>query len=118
MANDGGDGISLREAIMASNNTAGSDTITFDASLSGQTIDLTSGRLDISAALTIDATALAANVTIDAQQNSGVLNFASAFGGGLTLRGLTITGGRTTGLGGAGVSFIGNSTLDARPEYR
>ena len=31
VANDGGDGISLREAIVAANNTAGEDSITFDA---------------------------------------------------------------------------------------
>src|SRR5438128_1826641 len=36
MANPGADGkISLREAVLASNNTAGADSITFDPSLSG-----------------------------------------------------------------------------------
>src|SRR5262245_8763095 len=34
-ANNGGDGISLREALTAANNTAGSDTITFQAGLNG-----------------------------------------------------------------------------------
>ena len=33
IANDGGDGISLREAIEATNNTTGDDTITFDGSV-------------------------------------------------------------------------------------
>jgi len=33
IADDGGDGISLREAITAANNTAGADTVTFDASV-------------------------------------------------------------------------------------
>jgi len=33
IADDGGDGISLREAIIAANNTAGADTITFDSNV-------------------------------------------------------------------------------------
>src|SRR5262245_8206480 len=40
MANSGGDGISLREAITAANNTAAADDITFQAGLNG-TLTLT-----------------------------------------------------------------------------
>jgi len=61
MANDGGDGISLREAIVASNNTLGSDTITFDSSVftggGNSLIRLTQGELSIDESLLIDGSA-------------------------------------------------------------
>src|SRR5262249_39705076 len=44
IATPGPDGISLREAVTAANNTAGSDAITFQAGLSG-TITLINGEL-------------------------------------------------------------------------
>src|ERR671935_136686 len=51
---DGG-GLSLREAIALANANAGADTITFDASLSGGTLRLTLGTLEVSgASLTIN----------------------------------------------------------------
>jgi Dockerin type I domain/Planctomycete extracellular len=53
MAFDGGDGISLREALDAANNTAGADTISFDASLAGSTITLAAGELEITSSITI-----------------------------------------------------------------
>src|SRR5262245_33921747 len=40
IANNGGDGISLREAVLAANSSAGADTITFANALSGRTIRL------------------------------------------------------------------------------
>ena len=46
VADDGSDGISLREAIAAANNTAGADEIDFDSQVRG-TISLTNGQLDI-----------------------------------------------------------------------
>ena len=58
IANDGGDGISLREAIAAADNTTGEDTITFDGSVftggDNSLIRLTQGELSISDSLTID----------------------------------------------------------------
>ena len=58
IANDGGDGISLREAIEAANNTTGGDTVTFDGSVftggDNSVIRLTQGELEISEELTID----------------------------------------------------------------
>jgi hypothetical protein len=49
-ANNGGDGISLREAIDAVNATPGVHTITFSGALSGQTINLLSGLQNITRA--------------------------------------------------------------------
>src|SRR5262245_29545193 len=52
--NDGGDGISLREAIEAANKTPGRDQINFNFAQPGpQTIGLTNGELHISQALAI-----------------------------------------------------------------
>ena len=68
MANPGLDGmISLREAVNAANFTQGADTILFDSTLSGDTITLTQGQLEIFESVTIDATNQ--NITIDASGN-------------------------------------------------
>jgi Domain of unknown function (DUF4347)/NPCBM/NEW2 domain/Bacterial Ig domain/Cadherin-like/Putative Ig domain/Cadherin domain len=56
IANDGGDGISLREALTATNNTAGTDYIYFDIAGSGvQTINVTSNLPNVTDAVIIDA---------------------------------------------------------------
>ena len=80
-----GDGVTLREAIFAANLDIsvdgsvagnGADTIYFDASLfaTPQTITLSRGDLDITEALTIEATSLPQNVTIDANGLSRIFN--------------------------------------------
>ena len=53
VASDGGDGIALREALEAANNTLGADDVLFDGGLSGQTILLGSTELSITDAVTI-----------------------------------------------------------------
>ncbi len=126
-----GDGVSLREAILAANTNAavsdapagdaGADTIRFATALAGKTINL-AAELQITEALTIDATALTQNVTIDANNASRIFNI-TATSGNFTLAGLTLTGGRTTGdhassndttfNGGAVLSLTsGNLTID------
>src|SRR5262245_19759005 len=61
IANPGADGISLREAMLAANVTAGADTITFAADRSGTTITLSGGDIVIAESVTIDAQPLAVN---------------------------------------------------------
>ncbi len=65
--------------------------------------------------MTIDATALTENVTIDAQQQSRVIHFSNPNEDDLTLAGLTIQNGRTTGVGysssGGGIRFMSEGTL-------
>ena len=84
IANDGGDGISLREAITAANNTTGEDAITFDGSVfSGGDdglIRLTQGELVVNERLTIDGTSV-----------GGVLITGDANGDDVTIRGTNIT---------------------------
>src|SRR5262245_36854873 len=71
--NDGGDGISIREAIEATNNSPGADEINFDFGHDGpETILLASGELRIFQALTISG-GEPGLVTIDAQQKSRIM---------------------------------------------
>ena len=72
IATPGADGISLREAIRASNNTTGADTLMFDPAVftggADSLIRLTNGELRITDSLTIDASA-AIDVTITGDAN-------------------------------------------------
>lgn len=108
----GDDGISIREAIEAANNTPGADEITFDFGHDGpEVILLTAGELLITDELTItgDGPEL---LTIDAQQHSRVINFA-AESESLTLTGLTVARGFVTGDAehGAGIRFESTGVL-------
>ncbi|NES68578.1 MAG: calcium-binding protein, partial [Okeania sp. SIO2D1] len=103
---DSGNG-SLRDAIAMANATPDADTITFDSSLTGMTIGLTSGELSITNSLTING--LGANLlTVDAQQNgfrvfnidNGSDDLINVF-----IDGLTITGGNPIGGGGGIFTF-------------
>ena len=84
VANDGGDGISLREAITATNNTTGEDAITFDGSVftggDDNLIRLTQGELSISESLSIDGTPV-----------GGVVITGDANGDDITVAGTNIT---------------------------
>ena len=86
----------LREAIVNANRIPGDDVVTFVPEASGQTILLDNAELAITEGLAIDADALTNNVIIDAQQQSRVFDF-TASSGNLTLAGLTMQNGRTTG---------------------
>ena len=136
---------SLRQAIFDANALAGADTITFDSSVftggDSSLIRLTSGELEITESLTIDASSgidvtitgdangddvtLAGNITdVSASfgetegaaddlldDNSRVLNFSST--GDLTLESLAITGGHTRGRNadGGGIRTVNNISL-------
>ena len=103
------------------------DTILFDSSLAGGTILLTEGELDITEAVTIDASTLSGSLTVDASGNDNDVNVDN--GGGtrvfhidlfadpgqteqVTLAGLTITGGdhpliaNVTSSGGGGDAHL------------
>jgi predicted outer membrane repeat protein len=91
---------SLREAIAAANSRPGTDAIFFSAALTAAgpaTIFLAHGELMISDWLTINGLD-DERLTIDAQHQSRIFN-VSQISGDVTLRGLTLTGGRTTGSG-------------------
>ena len=142
IGNDGGDGISLREAIAAANNTAGEDSVTFDGSVftgeGNNVIRLIQGELEISDSLSIDGTSVGGvlitgdrlgndsivsgtnitNVSESLYTNANSLDDNSrvlnfsVYNGNLTLSGLTITGGRTTADGFNGGGGIRFSSGD------
>ena len=84
IANDGGDGISLREAIEATNNTLGEDTITFDQSVftggDNNVIRLPQGVLTITESLIVDGASV-----------GGVVISGDVDGNDITLSGTNIT---------------------------
>ena len=115
LADDGGDGISLREAIIAANQTAGHDTIiltseTYELSETNTLDEEFFGDLDVSDDLTI----------IGTSPNATTIKGASGFrvfevtGGVLTLENLAITGGQASGNQAGGGIFVANgATLSA-----
>ncbi len=114
--NDSGAG-SLRQAIT---DIAADGTITFDSSLSGQTIRLAS-RLTLSKNVTIDGSALASQVSLSGDSdNSGgatsgdTLVVEVSSGVTATLKNLTITRGSNYGCGsvGGGIENSGNLTIN------
>jgi hypothetical protein len=96
---------SLRQALASAKTQGGSNTIVFDPALSGQTITLASELVvndGFSAAhhLTIDATALSGGLVISGNQTHRIF-VQNQWGTNLTLRGLTLSAGKTTQGGGA-----------------
>jgi len=104
--------LTLREAIQQANDNSAEDTITFESSLAGSTIELLNGSLNIASNLSIQG--LGENeLTVDAAGNSRVFliddgnedNLINA-----SISGLTITGGSTSYDGG-GIFTRENLTL-------
>jgi hypothetical protein len=116
ISNPGPDGrISLREAIGAANQDVLNDTITFDPSLSGQVINLTTasgGQIEISGVVTIDASALSGNLTIHAAANSRIFNVTGGASTVVTLKHLLLTGGNVFSSGGGAISASASLTIE------
>jgi hypothetical protein len=103
-ANDSGSG-SLRDALQIA---ANGDTIAFSQTLVGQTITLTSGQLNVFRSVRIEG--LGANfLTVSGNDSSRVLEVFSPST--VSIFGLTITHGKDTAFGGAGLYNFGNLTL-------
>ena len=90
--------LSLREAVARANATAAADTIVFAAALEGRTLVLARGELALTRDVTIDGDRNndGREVTLSGGDASRILHIT----GGSTdvsLRDLTLTGGRTTG---------------------
>lgn len=97
--------LSIREAIDLANGLTGTITILFSPTLSGSTIHLEDGDLDISESLVIDGSSLSETITLDAQAESRIFDLNAA-NENLTIIGLHITNGletadNTPGSGGA-----------------
>ena len=103
---------SLREALAYADSHAGADTITFAASLAGQTITLTQGELVIASDVAIDGDILGnddkADITISGNHVSRVFNVTA---GTATLDSLNITGGEGGSGDGGAVHAEGGTNL-------
>ena len=91
--------LSLREAVALANANPGPDTISFDPSLNGGTIDLTNGELAITDSVTIQGPG-ASNLTIDAQRQSRIFEVDDGDNNtniNVEIDGLTLTGGNVAG---------------------
>ncbi len=99
---------SLRNQIGAANAAAGADEIRFDPSLNGIAIILTSGEITITEDLTISGNGRT-NTIIDGNANSRIFNVTAAVP--ITVDGVTIRNGRTTGGNGGGINSNGAVTL-------
>ncbi|QSB00441.1 DUF4347 domain-containing protein [Methylomonas sp. EFPC1] len=110
IASDGGDGISLREAIAAANNTAGTDYIYFGISSSSvHTINLTA-PLTITSQVVLDATS---DDSFSANKPAIVLNGAGSIQDGIQLHGgsdgSTIRGLVIQNFTGSGITIAGSN---------
>ncbi|MGB3509222.1 MAG: DUF4347 domain-containing protein, partial [Microcoleaceae cyanobacterium] len=107
-------GISLREAVIASNNTAGADQIILQdgqqhtLSISGTDNTAQAGDLDISDTVTITA-ATTNGATVDAAGIDRVFEVSS--NGNLSLENLVVTGGNVGYGGGGGITLFNGGTL-------
>jgi hypothetical protein len=110
--------LSLREAVILANGNAGTaDTISFHASLSGQTINLTLGHMPITDAVTV--TGLGENsLTVNASANIGNRIFTIdpsgiVAGMAVVMSGLKLTGANIVGHDGGAIQlFDDNLTLN------
>ncbi|MGJ8640238.1 MAG: choice-of-anchor Q domain-containing protein [Opitutaceae bacterium] len=104
-------GVSLREAIAEAVTLDPAETITFNDSLSGQTIELLHSELSIDKPLNIDASALAEGIVISGEGLSRVFSIGS--NGDVTLDTLTISNGFITASEdqGAGIFNQGDLTV-------
>ncbi len=94
--------LSLREAIAAANANPGPDSITFAASLSGQSIVLGGTQLTVSDAISISGPG-AGLLSINANEASRVFSFVA---GSSSLSGLSITGGNAGGGDGGAILTV------------
>jgi hypothetical protein len=83
-------------------------TVTFDPSLAGQKIVLTSGQIIVSNSITIDASTLTNGVTISGNNSGRILTINS--GANVSLVDLTFTGGNTKGGATNGGAILNNGS--------
>jgi hypothetical protein len=109
--NDAGPG-SLRQALLSANASANLDTIVFASSLSGHTITLTTGRMNIDESVNIVGPGPAL-LTIDANGYDQIFDiYGDSKTINITISGLTLTGSLTSLGGGAIANWDENLTLD------
>ncbi len=89
--------LSLREAIILANGSAGTDTITFAPAINGSEIDLTLGQITLSDSVILTGNG-ATRTIIDAQLGSRLFDITESAAT-VSISGMTLKNGRTTGNG-------------------
>ena len=106
--------LSLREAISLANNSNSQEVIAFDPALTGDTILLTLGQLNITGTMTIEGPG-SGSLTVDGYGQYRVFDIGADAD--VSMSGLTVEGGIVSGDGG-GIRNQGNLTLsDVTLEY-
>ncbi len=108
IATPGADGISLREAITAANNTGGADTISFSSGMNGSTIILSTvggtrvgpSAFQINSDITVTGFSDSSGITLSAAGTAMRLFDVVPTTGKLTLQNLTLSGGSAQGFNG------------------
>ncbi len=87
--------LSLREAVILANGSAGTDTITFAPAINGTEIDLTLGQITVSDSLILNGNG-ATQTIVDAQLASRILDITQSAAT-VAINGMTLKNGRTAG---------------------
>src|SRR5262245_1152589 len=113
VVNPGADGISLREALLAANNTAGADTITFQPGLTGA-IPLDGGELSVTDSVTLTGPG-AGVVAVSGKKAARIFVTARVVGSAsaldVTLSGLTLTEGNAGASEGGAIRVGGGEVV-------
>ena len=118
VANPGGQGLSLREVIALANAAPGADEIVFAPALSGSTITLTNGVMNINSEISIDGDIdgnLVPEITISGDDATSHFFIGGGDDDKLSINGLSLTNGSSTAAGGSirngGELVVTNSSL-------
>ncbi len=105
----GGDDFSLRDALLQAKS---GDTVRFFSRLSGKTITLSGTELTVPKGVTVDASDLSDGITINANEKSRVFYvYGGTDSAPTVLKGLTVTGGKISNIGGGIYNHSGTVTL-------
>lgn len=108
---DPGDGqLSLREAVVQANASAGADIIRFTAAVVGKELVLTGGELVVTDSVAINGGGSGIQTTIDADRASRVMSVKGKATT-ATLANLVLTNGQSAGQAGGGIALIDGAAL-------
>lgn len=109
LADPGGSGISLREALTTAGGESGTVVVSFDTALAGQTITLGAGEVAVASNVRLDAAALTGGLAISGGEDSRVFHVEPDAT--VELVNLQIASGAVTGSGGGAIYNNGGTLI-------